>query len=408
VTPRIPPIALVALVLALIAGAACESGRQPVKREAVFDSAGVSIAENPDTATDTVSIPIEATPALSIGRDSTDSRYTLARIRNAVRLSDGRIVVALDGTQELRYFDSTGKFLLSVGRKGRGPGEFGHMTAVARSAGDSVFVYDNDLMRITVVDSSGRVARSISVSMFEGRQPEPAYGRLPDGTWLMAVARRPGADPPSGRAVPIITDVVRYDSEGRPMGRVGDSLVSHRVLLTLPGSKSPTYWDIPFTPRGLIAIGGDGYFTGDGSSYRVNGFGPNGPVRRIVRRTRRAAPLLDDSVRRFRENELARAATAEERRMTEAWLSMMPYPKEIPQYSGLMADPLGRLWVRRWALEPERAPWDVYDAKGKPIGRALLPEGLRATELGPDYVLGVRRDANGVDLVEVYRFRLPG
>ena len=55
----------------------------------------------------------------------------------AIRLSDGRIVIANRMTHEIRYFDSTGTWIRSSGRKGQGPGEFSDPFYIQPLRGDT-------------------------------------------------------------------------------------------------------------------------------------------------------------------------------------------------------------------------------------------------------------------------------
>ncbi|WP_419943063.1 hypothetical protein [Candidatus Palauibacter sp.] len=64
---------------------------------------------------------------MSIGTAGGDPAYELFRVGGAMRLSDGRIVVANAGTGELRVYDPDGIHLASWGGQGDGPGEFGPM-----------------------------------------------------------------------------------------------------------------------------------------------------------------------------------------------------------------------------------------------------------------------------------------
>ena len=74
----------------------------------------------------------------------------------------------------------------------------------------------------------------------------------------------------------------------------------------------------------------------------------------------------------------------------------------------IKADSKDRLWIRSFeGYGTELATWVIVLPDGKPMARALLPTSIRLLEIGTDYLLGLNRDADGVETVEFYRYRLP-
>lgn len=119
---------------------------------AVRDSAGIEIVEStaPIWAGGTP-WSVGAEPEVSIGVVDGPAEYQLSAVSSAVRLPDGRILVAEGGSGELRYYGADGEHLRSVGREGEGPGEFSSVAGLAL-VGDIFFVYDRDLARFSLLD----------------------------------------------------------------------------------------------------------------------------------------------------------------------------------------------------------------------------------------------------------------
>jgi hypothetical protein len=371
----------------------------------VTDSAGVVIVTHRGPRLDTTLLQVDGNPGIRIGGDSTDPRYALEGARNAVRLSDGRIVVAIGRTQELRFFDSLGQFTKAVGRKGRGPGEFDHLVSVYRGKSDSLYAYDNSLMRITVFDSAGGVVRVIPLSPFQRRLPEPALGRFANGGWLMAVTERDSRVATHKQRVTFRTGVVRYDNQGRPLRNVG-WLAVDRVFIVSSPKGGGAFHDVPFAPRSQLTVRGDSYYLADGREYRIEVRDTTGGLMRVVRRAESAARLTQQDIEAFRKRELEQATDEESRRMVTMWLDATPYPDAIPALARLEVDGADRLWVQRFSAElGTDAPWDVYDSSGRSLGSVTLPRGLNVTDIGSDFVLGIRQDETGVHRIELYRLR---
>jgi hypothetical protein len=127
---------LLLIVLSFAVG--CGAGERP-QAHTSRDSAGVTIVENRRGAWGRRdSWRLSQTPLLDIGVCEGDPSYELFDAHSSVRLTDGTIVVANGGTQELRWYDATGTFVRSVGRSGGGPGEFTSLDDIALLGGDSV------------------------------------------------------------------------------------------------------------------------------------------------------------------------------------------------------------------------------------------------------------------------------
>ncbi len=88
------------------------------------DSAGVRVVENAQPAMSGARAwRLSPTPILQIGSALDpglvgDSLYELLRVNGVVRLTDGRLAVANDGSLTVRHYDEHGKYVGYAGRKG--------------------------------------------------------------------------------------------------------------------------------------------------------------------------------------------------------------------------------------------------------------------------------------------------
>lgn len=122
------------------------------------------------------------------------------------------------------------------------------------------------------------------------------------------------------------------------------------------------------------------------------------PARPISRRQRRAALLAREA-----QEPLARTRDIIERIAPE-----LPQPSTLPYFRGFVADVDGNLWVRTYEAFPGRDDlWVGYRPSGEQFARLMLPADLQVTGIGPTYVLGVQRDALGVEHVDLYALTRP-
>lgn len=122
----------------------------------VQDSAGIQIVTNTYVADGPPSsYQVAPAPSADIGSRSGDPAHQLFGVRDARKLPDRTIVVLDEGSKEVRFVDSRGSHLRTVGREGEGPGKYRAFASLTLVGPDSLLVYDYRLGRVTVVDLDG-------------------------------------------------------------------------------------------------------------------------------------------------------------------------------------------------------------------------------------------------------------
>ena len=84
---------------------------------------GTSDQHGGSTESDTSAL-VQATPVLVIPNDSGNGQPWFLRVAGATRLSSGAIIVLDEYRPGILFFDSSGRFMRAVGRRGSGPNEF--------------------------------------------------------------------------------------------------------------------------------------------------------------------------------------------------------------------------------------------------------------------------------------------
>lgn len=80
------------------------------------------------------------------------------------------------------------------------------------------------------------------------------------------------------------------------------------------------------------------------------------------------------------------------------------FPDSMPAFRSLFLDDTGNLWVQEYRAAGNRGParWRVYDRRGFPLAYVSGPERFRPTDIGRDFVLGIRKDDLDVEHVELH------
>lgn len=381
--------------------AGCSSGDANAPTTTMRDSAGIVITEN-DLARLPASCTIPSTPTVSIGTAEGDDAYQLFRVFGARRLSDGRIVLVNQGSQQIRFYDQSGKFVSQAGRSGKGPGEFSNAFYLWVLPGDTIWVGDYDPWQFLVFGPDGTWKRTV--------RPSPQYNNSPrmlnvldDGRAVLSQvpfeARSKSEFTLEHVTVVVhgpdgaLTDTIGTYSNGR-IGNMGDD------------PSGP--WLFPhFESFASAAASGSHIVVGHGSVPELAVYRASDSVRleRLVRWTTGDRTISSDAVaaerKRLRE-QYAEMDPAMFRRMVEPLISeKRPVADRFPAFAGITTGRDGRIWVREFAT-PDRAntrSYLTFDAEGRFICRAVMPAFNNVFEFGKDYLLAHDRDSLGVERV---------
>ncbi len=375
----------------------------------VRDSAGIEIVESHRPAWQTgEEWTIEREPSLAIGKEDGAAVYLFDRVKAATRLTDGRIVVADDGSRSLRFFDRNGVFIKSVGRGGVGPGEFASLNSLFRFRGDSLMTHD-DRNSFIVFDSEGRLVDSRKMS--EGVFVLDLHGALADGTVMRRVGGEGHKALSEAESDSILfqnldrTGEVRARFAFSAPRRPGTKFAGHPTFSAVVGGPGPR----PVLEKHYVlqthtsfAVGPTNIYFGDSDRFEFLVASGNGAISRIMRVT---APL-----EKIPESVKTDSATFNFGKVRYTANETI-WPDVYPPFRQLMADRVGNLWaekVRRSGETLNTVRYTVFDSTGAMLGEVALPAKLHVYEIGSDYVLGLERNSLDVESVKLYPLRKPG
>jgi len=396
----------------------CDSQNAPgaTVTVAASDSVGVTIVWNGEGRwSEAEAWKVPDKPQLTIGVLDGDAEYQFFDISAAARQSDGDLVVADAGSRAVRLYDRDGVFERTLGGPGSGPGEFEDPTQILVPADDSVFVWDDAAFRITKFDSNGAFVgvRDVSRSEIANAVAPPLYPAtgvlLPGGGLLVRLIQKSKGLP----ATP------RFRSSSGAL-RVSADLAQIETVM-LFGDAEQVVVDSPWGPLAVtpalamtasIAVQSSEARTciGDQEGPQVMCFGPDGSRTAVRwRATPTAVAANDPDVVAWREAALdvygQKLSPDEAHRL----VSQIPVPTTRPEYSGILLDRDGNLWVTRGPSgsgESRVIEHLVFDPAGAFLGAVSMPP-VRVLEIGPDHVLGVHQDELEVQYVQVFEIVKP-
>ncbi len=401
---------LTALV-ALCAITACgEPATVQTDAIAVRDSAGVTIVDQDLTRLSSV-CTMDAEPSVSIGVEEGAEEYMLSRLFGAVRLSDGRIVIAQGSTKDIRYYAPDGTFIRTSGREGQGPGEFTDPFYLNVLPGDTVYAGDYGPWQFLVFDENGEWVRTVRPMPTLLNPPSPARVLANRDLILGEESRPPSA---SAADFPMRTVTLRRYT---PSGELRDTLGVYdnaRYGQVKPAMSAPYVFPL-FESFGQFAVRGDRIVTGHGraTELRVHRADSGFMLERIVRWNDGPRAISAADIEADRENTRARYANlppAQFEMMVGPMVSeQRPVAELFPAFGQLHIGTDQRLWIREQPRPRDTVDyqWISFAPDGAFNCRLTTPRFAQFYEFGADYVLVRDADSLGVDRVRMYPLRGP-
>lgn len=302
-------------------------------------------------------------------------------VLSALELANGNIVV--NDKTRLMFFTAAGRFVRSVGRHGRGPGEFLQTREICALTGDTILAIDFVDGRLSLWDAQGKHLRTFASA---GRMPLGAC--TADGN-LIVESRDPVID------VPYTRDRLSRYRLLKPNG----GLVRELGMLPAPifgggVGRSPS-----------IVIVQDELFVAGARLYEVSVTDRRGRLRRVTRLSGPVSAIAEADWRRRAERMIPRKVAANERaaRVADAMLAMPKGP--FPAYSRVRVDPAKRIWILDYESQ---TGWTVLDSTGVLLGRVELPGAgmgvpVQLVGVASDHLILWQHDGDGAAHLRFYR-----
>jgi len=141
-------------------------GKQKAEwKGSIEEKDGVTIVNNPKEGIWDLKEKGEVTIRIEhqIGQLDGPEEFLFDSIVDATVNSKGDIYVADSGLNEIRKFNKDGEYLLTMGRKGQGPGEFQYISTIAVNSHDDLIVFDSMLRRISIFSDNGEHIKTTKI-----------------------------------------------------------------------------------------------------------------------------------------------------------------------------------------------------------------------------------------------------
>ena len=310
----------------------------------------------------------------SIGGAQAKNEYVLALPTSLAVDKKGELFVLDFKEKRIKVFDEVGKFVITIGRPGQGPGEIGAAWNISLPYNSSELAVDDISGRkLTFFSLQGEFLRSILLRGMAGNVKTDSQGNVYVSATEFGQKQ--------------ITDTLKKLS--------GDMSQVLAEISSRPQDESRN----PFSPREYWVVDEqDRLIYGEGKTYEIRFYDPAG---KLIRKVLRAGGPL-----KVTKNDIDEFAN----RPTPPGINpVYNYSSHHGAYRSFFVDDLGHLFVQTWERTTDNRQdiHDIFDAEGRFIGRVplnrhadLINPKVRLIRSGKYYA--IEPDAEGYEVVKRY------
>jgi hypothetical protein len=338
--------------------------------------------------------PLRLRPAL----DSLDHEFT--RIGSVRELSDGRLLVSDNGERQLLLASFTSADVVTIGRRGAGPGEYTDLGELIALRGDTTIFSDQSNGRFALVHGQRIVATIPADDPFYARGGPQLIGASREGMFLKALAAFP-ANAGARYRLGVAAMLVPRD------GSRADTLTALRgnqmsmMAVGPAGSGSMRTMSVIFASAEQATIFADGWIAvALQDPYRVDWYPPNAPARRGAAIEREQPPVTEAEKEAW-----MRAAEASMGRAFPIPKAELAWAEHIAPFRDGALVPLadGRLLLAKLAWSGRAEPeYDVVDRRGSRVGVLRLAKDERVVGTGARGLYVAAADEDGLQWLRVH------
>lgn len=351
-----------------------------------------------------------------------DPDHALTTVSHAVIGAGGRVFIAQPVETVIRVFDGAGRPAGTIGRRGRGPGEFLSIRSIGM-LGDTLYVADQVMRRVSFFTHDGTFIRSMSLASqlaFQGRTSVPPAVPLillADRTALV----KPGIRASAMTGGPIDVPWLYVDSTGRvirtlALERIPDPTVEIRsggeqFFGARPFADQPLYAPM-MDGTGIVVVERPAGETADVAIFTIRKIGLAGDTvfdrEFSYRPSRMSNALVAEAVDAIAARLADRPTQPSRREIERALQGAGAIPRMLPPVTDVVTGIDGTIWIRREATTATQADWLVLDSGGDAIGTVEIPSAHRLLNITADAVVTTFEDSLDVPYLTLYRIRRSG
>lgn len=360
--------------------------------------------------------PVEPRPIVSIASTDKSGALRFAALTWASRPHDELLLVADGSDGSFLFFRPDGELIRKTGRRGRGPGEFARPGWVG-NCGTSRSLVGWDVMgaRLVQLDTATGETSSQLLPAARGTTElscnasgEIAVLRFPtpptDSTPTHGEGVLRNGD--SYQLVTLRSFVTVFDSLGREVARIDDLPYGELIAVRESATGRLGAFPRPLGARSSIALRGDTLLIADPHTRLLRAFSLQGVELASHQIALTQRPARAGEYDASAEQLTTTFSPTIKGRFLDV-VGQIPPPRTVPTFYRIIADANGVLWFQ---TTPDGAPRTelrgLIPGKGW-VGTLTVNRAFWVFEIRTDHMVGRTVDADGEEVLEVFRFVRP-
>lgn len=314
-------------------------------------------------------------------------------VTSLLSTENGGILIGDGALNTLYFFDSTGKYLKSIGRSGSGPAEFRRLVGITRCESRGFIAADLGVKLMQLSDAGELVATYPT--------PMSAHRLIgctrPDEIMLQQDGS--GRVPEGGGLHRLTTAIIKYSTKTGATDTI-DTFSGTEYFFSQRG---PYYLDLPLGATTLASLGRRWLFVLENDKPVVHAIRVDSTERRSFHLELDRRPMDRSLFDRALEERLAQITSEEVRKVVSPIRDELPLPEYLPYADRLLADDSDRVWLRTFdSTDTTSVTWWAFSTNGQMLGTFSAPSNLEITEIRDSRVLGVLRLEGGGESARSY------
>jgi hypothetical protein len=336
---------------------------------------------------------------LTIGTESDQIYFGLVQSIDVSKSGD--IYISDWYTKNIRVFDINGNLTDTIGREGKGPGEFSKIDGSALNDSGYLYVYDPNLIRVSIFgigSSSNALTKTLKIPKLEN---STQYGSFPSGINVFNT----GGNFLLKYKIPYSAGTSNLNRKQRYVLFSKNGDIIEQPLLTLPvdqrlvkdqrGAISVT--SMPFGRSSLLEIGPDDHiYTAWTEELDIKVYNKEGEYIKSI----------TDQVKKISISD----ADLEQEKEKKSSFNLSNFSDQIPDshpaFDWFEVDDDGRIWVAVNTEDRDNYSLKIYNQQGKKITQTKLSKTVEIKEIRADHAYGIEKGDNG--LQSVVRYQING
>jgi hypothetical protein len=338
-------------------------------------------------------IKFELDEDLSIGNQQ-DKNYSFYIVRDIQVGKNGGIYISDSGNYRVQCFDKNGNYVLTIGRKGQGPGEFSRPLELQIDQETENIYVNDDSRKIKIFDRKGNY---INKDIIIGGVLSDFYLDSDRNIWGKFF-------------LPGFHSIKKVNHEGKVVQKLAESpFIFTKKIFSKETVGNRGYAEGAFIRHGyehdsyISKVDNQTFIYSNSKEYELNIFDKEGNILVKIKK--------DEPYKKFTKEEKSRIEHKEKVGLISKGYPYrgisFRFPKHMPFFYSIFTDCRGRIYVRRSPRErggTREKVYDIFSKEGYYIYRATIPSSSYIIRNGYLYTHIVNEDT-GEELVRRYRIK---